>query len=627
MIPETSREKYLAWALGGLTALHAFLLSPSDDLFYLTILLIFAGAAARGAGWLAPGWLVFPIAWVSAIVAAGWEGTLWPGAAGILLSAVALFSPLTPRRTKIILFGLLIGLVGITPHLPPLWSPTFAALDVATALVVCQEVHRPPEAKVTLWRSLFAALRLGLPVSLAVVLLFWLFPSVAPRDPWVGFSSGMLDPGRASAVRRSSRPAFSVRFIEGSPIPRASELYWRCEILDLNDGMRWSRSLARPTRAEPPPPVTALVSWEYEMFPIPHSALPLLDRPANVQAFRYGGAEPPELLAGGVFRLDDLADVRLRVTSSPPGKESHQPGPQNLQAPRPDSRLEKLSNQLVANQPGVGEAMDAVRKFFAEGGFVYSLRPGRQKSSQVSEFLFLHRRGFCEHYAAAAANIFRLGGVPARVVTGYRGGEWNPWLREITVRQSDAHAWVELWDPPTQSWLRFDPTDAVTPDFSEMSAEEMDPSRWPWHRILARQLAAWSKVATQTVAPWLAPISTSALLLGLIAATWWLWRLGSRTTPREAAARQLARIEALLSSTPLARIPGETPLAWLARMRSHSMTSGAPLADLLDASAKEYDMVTYSSRPPQQLNSLRSLPGQISRHIKSFRLGSPRLTV
>src|SRR4030095_16740700 len=70
---------------------------------------------------------------------------------------------------------------------------------------------------------------------------------------------------------------------------------------------------------------------------------------------------------------------------------------------------------------------------------------------------------FCEHYAAAFTMVMRAAGVPSRIVTGYQGGEFNPLGGYLLVRQSDAHAWSEIW-VAGRGWLRVDPTAAVAPE-------------------------------------------------------------------------------------------------------------------------------------------------------------------
>jgi protein-glutamine gamma-glutamyltransferase len=109
------------------------------------------------------------------------------------------------------------------------------------------------------------------------------------------------------------------------------------------------------------------------------------------------------------------------------------------------------------------EKADQVLNFFRDNGFIYTLEPPRLGRHPVDDFIFSSRRGYCEHYASAFAFMMRAINVPARVVGGYLGGEINPYANYLIVRQSDAHAWVEIWDPEN-GWMRIDPTAAVAPD-------------------------------------------------------------------------------------------------------------------------------------------------------------------
>jgi hypothetical protein len=109
---------------------------------------------------------------------------------------------------------------------------------------------------------------------------------------------------------------------------------------------------------------------------------------------------------------------------------------------------------------GIAQAMLTM---FREQPFVYTLEPPKLAANAMDEFLFETRRGFCEHYASAFTVVMRAAGVPARVVTGYQGGEFNPIGDYLIVRQSDAHAWSEIW-VEGRGWLRIDPTAAVAPE-------------------------------------------------------------------------------------------------------------------------------------------------------------------
>jgi transglutaminase-like putative cysteine protease len=108
------------------------------------------------------------------------------------------------------------------------------------------------------------------------------------------------------------------------------------------------------------------------------------------------------------------------------------------------------------------QLVDAVLAEFRNQNFVYTLSPPLLGEHAVDEFLFDTRRGFCEHYASAFTVLMRAAGIPARVVTGYQGGQINPVSDYILIRQADAHAWTEVWIGGT-GWIRVDPTAAVSP--------------------------------------------------------------------------------------------------------------------------------------------------------------------
>jgi hypothetical protein len=98
---------------------------------------------------------------------------------------------------------------------------------------------------------------------------------------------------------------------------------------------------------------------------------------------------------------------------------------------------------------------------FRAGGFVYDLDAPPLGRDSIDDFLFDTRTGFCEHYASAFTFLMRAAGIPARVVIGYQGGYWNDFAHYLLVRQSDAHAWSEVW-LAGRGWVRVDPTAAVS---------------------------------------------------------------------------------------------------------------------------------------------------------------------
>jgi protein-glutamine gamma-glutamyltransferase len=143
----------------------------------------------------------------------------------------------------------------------------------------------------------------------------------------------------------------------------------------------------------------------------------------------------------------------------------------------------------------------AVLAKFRDEEFFYTLTPPQLQFNSVDDFLFNTRRGFCEHYASAFTMLARAAGIPARVVTGYQGGEYNPMSGYLLVRQSDAHAWSEVW-LEDRSWVRIDPTAAVAPQRIErglaaaLSQEGAETSLFGENQLLSQLRLAWDAANT-----------------------------------------------------------------------------------------------------------------------------------
>ncbi|MEO8839024.1 MAG: transglutaminase domain-containing protein, partial [Herbaspirillum sp.] len=148
-----------------------------------------------------------------------------------------------------------------------------------------------------------------------------------------------------------------------------------------------------------------------------------------------------------------------------------------LQLPPTDNanpRTRQFARQLQREFATDTARVNAVLRYFRQQPFRYTLNPPLLGSSGVDEFLFSTRAGFCEHYAGAFVLLMREMDIPARVVTGYQGGEMNPVDGFLTVRQSDAHAWAEVW-LDGRGWTRVDPTAAVAPERIERNLASTQP--------------------------------------------------------------------------------------------------------------------------------------------------------
>jgi hypothetical protein len=121
-----------------------------------------------------------------------------------------------------------------------------------------------------------------------------------------------------------------------------------------------------------------------------------------------------------------------------------------------------MARQWRLEAASIEAYIDRVLNFYRQG-FIYTLSPPKLGLNTVDDFLFSSQRGFCEHFASSFVVLMRSVGIPARVVTGYQGGEWNAADQYLIVRQYDAHAWTEVW-LPQRGWTRIDPTAAVAPN-------------------------------------------------------------------------------------------------------------------------------------------------------------------
>jgi transglutaminase-like putative cysteine protease len=306
----------------------------------------------------------------------------------------------------------------------------------------------------------------ALPLAL---LLFVLFPRL-PGPFWgvaAGQSSrtGLNDEimlGDVSDLSVSGEVAFRVRF--DGPIPPPAQRYWRGPVLHEFDGRRWRRPSSQSFPEQAVTWLGAPVDYQITLEPHDRPWILALDLPAAW----------PQREARGTYDFQVVArQLVTRVTSyrlrSYPayiaGAElSTSLRNRDLRLPREGNpRTVALGRQLAlehADPMAIAGAM--LRKFRTEP-YHYTLDPPRLAENAVDEFLFETRSGFCEHYAAAFTMVMRAAGVPARIVTGYQGGEFNPLGGYLLVRQSDAHAWSEIW-VAGQGWLRVDPTAAVAPD-------------------------------------------------------------------------------------------------------------------------------------------------------------------
>lgn len=349
-----------------------------------------------------------------------------------------------------------------------------ALLGLLTALVNAHmPVGRPPLAQAARIAAGMAVM--GAPIMLV---LFLLFPRISPLwgvpgdDRGRSGLSATMRVGQIAELVLDESIAVRLRF-EGSPPPQ-SELYFRGPVLSAFDGVEW-----RPTRSDFPvamalqngltvsgPPVR----YEVTMEPSRRPWLFLLE----------AATEPPEVPEMRVRMTNELqwltdrpigSLVRYSATSHTSfrhGPLEHTVALQDHVAlppgynPRTLAFAQELRRAHGSGPEATPRLVDAVMERLRTGGYVYTLEPGVYGQHTADEFWFDRRMGFCEHIASSFVILMRALDIPARIVTGYQGGELNGVDGYWTVRQRDAHAWTEVWHAG-QGWVRVDPTSAVEP--------------------------------------------------------------------------------------------------------------------------------------------------------------------
>lgn len=360
--------------------------------------------------------------------------------------------------------------------------PVALALIAALVIAVCAMIELNTwggQAPVT--ERLKQAIGMLAWAAPAMVAMFILFPRLPtplwglPSDAHGGVTglAEKMSPGEISSLAESDAIAFRVQF--DGRIPAADVLYWRGPVLWHTDGRSWSASPERrlPAGSNGPgfEPLGDPLSYSVMLEPSRQRWLFALDLPYTVPS----GA----LFTEDMMLLSDrpLAEQRhYQVTSY----ASYRTGPLSafervraLQLPQTNPRAMDLGRSWGETATTADEVLRLALAYFRSEPFYYTLTPPRlQSSDPIDEFLFGSRRGFCEHYAAAFTILMRAAGVPARVVTGYQGGEINPVGNYLVVRQRDAHAWAEVW-LPEKGWTRIDPTAAVAPERIERGSSEL----------------------------------------------------------------------------------------------------------------------------------------------------------
>ncbi|MCE2908193.1 MAG: DUF3488 and transglutaminase-like domain-containing protein [Burkholderiaceae bacterium] len=603
------------------------------------------------AGSLPSRWLVAGLLMLAAAATWWQERTLLGKEAGItmLVVLVALKTlELRARRDALVVFFL--GFFLVLTHflysqalLTGLWL-LGAVWGLLTALALAHmPVGRPPLARAGAVAA--RAALLGLPL---MAMLFVLFPRIGPLwglpQDAAGRTglSGSLRLGGVASIAEDDSIALRVRF-EGA-VPPPDQLYFRGPVLSTFNGREWTRLVPSFPAAQRPrlelqvagPPLRYEMTVEPSQLPL----LPLLEMTPDLP-----GAAPsiPGWLitqrVDGQWQTDRPLLERQRVTAT--AYLLHRHGPQEDVLglrdlvdlpPNANPRTLQWAAELRA-QPGMATAgglqlAEAVLRHIRSAGFTYTLEPGPYGENAIDEFWFDRKLGFCEHFASAFVVVMRAMDVPARIVTGYQGAD--PVLQDgyLIVRNSNAHAWAEIW-VPQRGWLRVDPTAAVAPERVRRSqrlapapglvagaVNTLDPAlaerlRAAWETVnnrwnqwvlnysrgqqfdLLRRLGVespdWTDLAQALIA-----LLCGAALAGAL----WAWWDRHRQDPWQ---RLQARVGARLATLGVTVAAHHPPRERARLVRRHLGSAGEPLSAALEA----LDRARYGGDAPLPRAALR----------------------
>jgi transglutaminase-like putative cysteine protease len=351
-----------------------------------------------------------------------------------------------------------------------------ALWGLLTALVNAHmPVGHPP-----LWRAARLAGGMALLGAPIMLVLFMLFPRMAPlwgipSDGMTGRSglSPTMSVGSIASLALDDSIVMRLRF-EGRPPPQRT-LYFRGPVLSRFDGRQWQplTDSLLPGRGMRAPLSTQgeAVRYQVTLEPSNRPWLLVLDATATAPAGPSLGPQDlvrtPDLqwlLRRPVtdllrYEAQSFTDFRYGPQEAVLGLQDHLDLPPGF-----NPRTLALAQDLRRDAPDATsqQLIDQVLDRLRTGGYTYTLEPGLYGDNTADEFWFDRKAGFCEHIASAFVVLMRALDIPARIVTGYQGGEVNSVDGYWTVRQSDAHAWAEVWLAGS-GWVRVDPTSSVAP--------------------------------------------------------------------------------------------------------------------------------------------------------------------
>ena len=524
----------------------------------------------------------------------------------------------------------------------------FETLLITTALISINHCPASYQRRLTVYQDyLRLASRMLLLAAPLTLFLFVLFPRV-PGPLWGipedvgGATTGLseeMSPGRISQLSNDDAVAFRVRF--NGDIPPQSDLYWRGPVFWNFNGFDWNAPKAEfllrlETEFETRGPA---IDYTVTLEPHQQRWLFALDLPATLPPKSRMNAELQLLSLQPVdkvtrYELRSYTHYRIEPNASPQ-LQRYLALPANF-APRSQQLVHAWQQQLNSPQQLIQKVLD----YFRNEEFYYSRQPPLLFNDPVDEFLFQTRKGYCEHYASAFTVMMRQAGIPARVVTGYQGGEMNPLSDYMIVRQSDAHAWSEVWLDGL-GWLRIDPTSVIPSHRIESTADllrrqpralrdrqlieldwlaqSMNQARFAWDAVNnrwnqwivgfneKRQLALLSSLGMPDI-NWQGMTLLLFTLLAAVLLLFGFYLLRRSNPPRDPASQLYQHFLQKIEKAGFSKQESESAISFASRIKSNRQD----LAMDVDNITCIYNKLRYTAHPPQYLL------GRLQAAVKQF---------
>ncbi len=595
-----------------------------------------------------PKWLLIPMVLIGGIGVFAEYWTIVGRDAGLaLLTVMTSFKFLEGRSHRDMLILIFLCYFMIATHFLYSQSIFTAVLMLITLIVITATLItlNQRDDSVSVKRRIGLSVRMILQAMPLMLILFILVPRI-PGPLWgltseqrggITGLSNSISPGKISNLIRSNEVAFRVDFRDA--VPPQNKLYWRGPVMAMFNGYSWYQSRRNN-----------LISFDLNSFEAATRYTITLE--PNGERWLLALDIPTQLVADSIMTEDFQLTSKTRINDlrrySLQSRLVYQVGRQEkleyldltLNYPEDSNpRTIALGKSLAETYDTPEQIIGAVLQMYRDQEFVYTLKPPPLRGDVIDAFLFDSRRGFCEHYAGSFALLMRAAGIPSRIVAGYQGGEYNLVGNYLIVRQSDAHAWTEVWIK-NRGWIRIDPTAAVSPMRIELGLDQALPEETARFRIRNRNpifgnlLYSWDSLQ-HSWNDWVLNYDQRkqmnflrdleigienwsdmvfALVALLMSVTGFFWLSGwYRDLPPKPAIYEIHfnRLMKKLAKIGLHRKPAEDTRKFLRRVSLSNIAEAEQLAKIIDL----YNLIKYSRAGVTQ-SSIHKLRGM----VKAIRL-------